>query len=225
MGLGICCKNSPREEEEHSNEMKNGILPSLEKKGEDFEKENNSDPRILSFNLNPKYNKLESMDTDFMNSDQQNSEEIFEIFNNIRSNPNNYLNEAQKYNLYNLISSAVERAENITALIKNPFFDLFFDKCVKASPKSKEDILKNIEKENLFKDYDKVLYIMEGNKEKMDECVWNLIKSCADNGEDILAKDIDYLVITTMSLDDKNKFLSYFLFLSKIKANSGNESI
>jgi hypothetical protein len=59
----------------------------------------------------------------------------------------------------------------------------------------------------------------------MDECVWNLIKYCADNGQDILAKDIDYLVITTMALDDVNKFLSYFLFLSKNKENSRNDSI
>ena len=225
MGFGMCCKSSPKEEEEQSNEMKDGIIPSLEKKEEEVELENNTESKIFSYNLNPKYYKLESMDTDFINSDQQKSEEIFEIFNNIRNNPNNYITEAQKYNLYNIISSAIERAGNTKILIKNPFFDLFFDKCVKASPKSKEDIIKNIEKENVFKDYEKTLYIMEGNKEKMDECVWNLIKYCADNGQDILAKDIDYLVITTMALDDVNKFLSYFLFLSKNKENSRNDSI
>ena len=221
----MCCKTTPKEEEEHSNEMKDGIIPSIEKKEEEMELDNNTDARIFSYNLNPKYYKLDSMETEFINSDQKKSEEIFEIFNNIRNNPNNYITEAQKYDLYNIITSAIERAGYIKSLIKNPFFDLFFDKCVKASPKSKEDILKNIEKENLFKDFEKILYIMDGNKEKMDECVWNLIKYCADNGQDILGKDIDYLVITTMTLNDDNKFLSYFLFLSKIKENNQNESI
>ena len=215
MGISFCCNK----EEDKSSEMRDGILPSLEKKEEidEKEEENISDFRISSYNFNSKYYKLESMDTEFINSDQQKSEEIFEIFNNIRNNPQNYITEAQKYNLYQIISSAIERSRNIKNLIKNPFFDLFFDKCVKASPKSKEDILKNIEKENLFKNYEKILYIMKGNKEKMSECVWNLLKNCANNGEDIIAKDIDYLVISTMTLEDRNKFLCYFLFLSRNK--------
>ena len=92
---------------------------------------------------------------------------------------------------------------------------------MKASPESKEDILNNIEKEKLFKNYEKNLFIEEGNNEIPGECVWNLIKNCENIGVDILGKEVDYLVITTVSLDDKNGFLGYFLFLSKFKENSG----
>ena len=69
----------------------------------------------------------------------------------------------------------------------------------------------------MFTDYEKILYITEGNKDKLEECVWNLIKNCANNGVEILEKDIDYLVISTMTLREQNKFLCYFLFLSKLR--------
>ena len=201
--------------------MENGKF-SYEKEKEE---NNNKIIRTPSPNINQKYNKLGGLDTEFINLEQKRCEEIFDIFNNIRSNPQNYLTEAKKYNADKEISSAIDKKENIKNLIKNPFFDLFFDKCVKASPKSDKEIIKNIEKENLFKDYEKKLYIIEGNKEKMDECVWNLIKNCANDNEDILTKDIDHLVISTMTLEDGNKFLCYFLFLSKTKENSNIDNI
>ena len=215
MGIRICCKNSPKEEEA-TNEMRDGMIPSLDNKDEE-EDENNNGLKISSYNFNENYYNIESLNTEFINADQQKSEEIFDIFNNIRNNPQNYVIDSKNYNLYQVITSASEKSKNIKNLIKNPFFDLFFDKCVKASPKSKKNILKNIEKEKLFTDYEKNLYITEGNKDKLEECVWNLIKNCANNGVEILEKDIDYLVISTMTLREQNKFLCYFLFLSKLR--------
>ena len=82
-----------------------------------------------------------------------------------------------------------------------------------------------LKKEKLFNDYEKNIYIVEGNKEKTEECVWNLIKICANNGIEILEKDIDYLVISTMTLKEQNKFLCYFLFLSKMKDISKSDNI
>ena len=211
MGIGICCKNIIKEE---TNEMKDGVIPSLE----DKEVENIKDLKLSSYNINQNYNKKETIDFEFINKDQQKNEEIFLYFNNLRNNPKNYLSEAQKYNLYQLIYSFAQKNKegNIKNLIKNPFFDLLFDKCVKLSPNSKENILKKLEKEKLFNNYEKKLYIIEGNKEKAEECVWNLIKICSEEGEDILSKNLDYLVISIISLeDDNNSFLCYFLFLSK----------
>ena len=138
-------------------------------------------------------------------------------------NPQNYLTEGQKHGLQKIISTAAEKAVegNINNLIKNPYYDLLFDKCVKASPESKEEILKNIDKEDMsslnknfsFKNYEKNLYMILGDGKKQGDCVWNLLK---ENGN-ILWKDIDYLVITTMTLEDSNNIMCYFLFLSKNK--------
>ena len=219
MGLGICCRNSPVSEEDNLNEMKNGILPN---NPQNQIQENNIDLKLSSsFNFISKNNKKETIDTDYLNTDQQKSELIFLYFNNLRNNPLNYLSEAEKYNLSQIISTASEKAKknNIKNLIKNPFYDLSFDKCVKDSPESEENILNNIEKENLFKNYEKKLYIIEGNTDNVEECIWQLIKKCYDNGDEILTKKIDYLVLTTITSDDNTKFFGYFLFLSTIKEN------
>ena len=219
MGIGICCRNSPVTEESNLNEMRNGIIPNIDNLQE---KNNNIDLKMSSsYNFVNKNNKKETIDSDYINSDQQKSEQIFLFFNNLRNNPLNYLSEAEKYNLSEIISTANEKSKknNFTNLIKNPFYDLFFDKCVKTSPESEENILNNIEKENLFKNYEKKLYIIEGNTDNVEECVWQLIKKCYDNGDEILTKKIDYLVLTTITSDDNTKFFGYFLFLSTIKEN------
>ena len=219
MGIGICCRNSPVTEESNLNEMRNGIIPNIDNLQE---KNNNIDLKMSSsYNFLNKNNKKETIDSDYINSDQQKSEQIFLFFNNLRNNPLNYLSEAEKYNLSEIISTANEKSKknNFTNLIKNPFYDLFFDKCVKTSPESEENILNNIEKENLFKNYEKKLYIIEGNTDNVEECIWQLIKKCYDNGDEILTKKIDYLVLTTITSDDNTKFFGYFLFLSTIKEN------
>ena len=219
MGIGICCRNSPVTEESNLNEMRNGIIPNIDNLQE---KNNNIDLKMSSsYNFMNKNNKKETIDSDYINSDQQKSEQIFLFFNNLRNNPLNYLSEAEKYNLSEIISTANEKSKknNFTNLIKNPFYDLFFDKCVKTSPESEENILNNIEKENLFKNYEKKLYIIEGNTDNVEECIWQLIKKCYDNGDEILTKKIDYLVLTTITSDDNTKFFGYFLFLSTIKEN------
>ena len=219
MGIGICCRNSPVTEESNLNEMRNGIIPDIDNLQE---KNNNIDLKMSSsYNFVSKNNKKGTIDSDYINSDQQKSEQIFLFFNNLRNNPLNYLSEAEKYNLSEIISTANEKSKknNFTNLIKNPFYDLFFDKCVKTSPESEENILNNIEKENLFKNYEKKLYIIEGNTDNVEECIWQLIKKCYDNGDEILTKKIDYLVLTTITSDDNTKFFGYFLFLSTIKEN------
>ena len=223
MGIGICCRNTPLTEENNFNEMKDGIVPKMD----NHIPENNIDLKMSSsYNFISKENKRDTIESDYTNSDQQKSEKIFLFFNNLRNNPINYLSEAQKYNLNQILLTANEKIKNkknIKNLIKNPFYDLFFEKSLKSSLESEENILSNIDKENLFTNYEKKLYIIEGNSENVEECVWLLIKKCYDNGDEILTKNIDYLVLTSISNDDNKKFLCYFLFLSSGKNSTINE--
>ena len=45
------------------------------------------------------------------------------------------------------------------------------------------------------------------------------------NVEKVVSNHIDYLVIDIMNLDDNNKFLGYFLFLSRIKEKNEKNNI
>ena len=233
--MGNCC-NSHQKEIEENKEMKDGIFPKLEnteEEDEKVEKKENGNQNEKDENNNLKENEKEikktlynfsqnylqdSMDSDFITSEQKISEEIFNVCVDIRNNPQNYLSEGEKNGLQNTISIAAEKAVegNIQNIISNPFYQLFFDNCVKSSPNSKEDILKSFEREEKLKNHEKALYMILGNSKKPKDCVWSLLKNSENNGE-ILWKDIDYLLISTMFLEETKNFLCYFLFLYKEK--------
>ena len=230
--MGSCC-NSHQKEGEENKEMKDGIFPKIENTVEVDEKEEKKETENENQNENLKekdkdvkkslYNfsqnyQQDSMDSEFITSEQKIGEEIFDFFNDIRNNPQNYLSEGQKNGLQNTISIAAEKAVegNIQNIISNPFYQLFFDNCVKSSPNSKEDILKSFEREEKLKNHEKALYMILGNSKKPKDCVWSLLKNSENNGE-ILWKDIDYLLISTMFLEETKNFLCYFLFLYKEK--------
>ena len=222
--MGNCCNYKAKEEEDQNNEMKDGIIPKFETAGDEIDDEGKKDGEEKKdnnikkpfYNFSQNYNQQESMDSDFINAEQKQSEDIFNFFCELRNNPQNHLSEAQKYGLQKIISTATEKAieGDIKSLIRNSFFELYFDKCVKTSPQSKENILQSLEKEEKLKIYEKKLYMIEGDSQKPEDCVWNLLKNSENEG-DILWKDIDYLLITIMVLEDKKKFLCYFLFLTK----------
>ena len=193
--MGNCCNSQPKENEE----MKDGIFPKIDNTEEEDEKnekkeeekenqneyvketenDNEKDKKKSLYNFSQNYYQQDSMDSEFINSDQKKCEDIFNFFNDLRLNPQNYLSEAQKYGLQKIISAAAEKAVegNVKNLIKNSFYELYLDKCVKASPESKEKILQSMEEEEKLKDYEKKLYMIEGDGQKPGDCVWNLLKN------------------------------------------------
>ena len=229
--MGSCCSTHQKEIEENK-EMKDGIFPKLENTVEEDEKEEKKETEKENENMNNMnenkkevkkslYNfsqnyQQDSMDSDFINSEQKISEEIYDYFNDIRNNPQNYLSEGQKNGLQNVISTAAEKAVegNIQNILKNPHLEMVFDNCVKTNRDSKEEILKSFEKEEKVKNREKALYMILGNSNKPKDCVWSLLKTSENNGE-ILWKDIEYLLVSTMFLEETKNILCYFLFLSK----------
>ena len=216
--MGNCCNN--RSKEEQNNEMKDGIFPNYYNiEDEDvIDEGKNEDGKGFKkslFNFSHNYYQQDSMDSEFINADQKKSEEIFNYFNDVRNNPQNYLSEAQKYGLQKVISTATEKAVegNIKSLIKNTFFELYFDKLVKATPQSKGDLIKILEKEEILKDYEKKLYMVFGDVQNIGGFVWDLLKS--NENDELLWKHVDYLVISVMFLEDKKNIWAYFLFLNK----------
>ena len=235
--MGSCCSSHQQEIEENK-EMKDGIFPKLENTVEEDEKEEKKETEKENENMNNMnenkkevkkslYNfsqnyQQDSMDSDFINSEQKISEEIYDYFNDIRNNPQNYLSEGQKNGLQNVISTAAEKAVegNIQNILKNPHLEMVFDNCVKTNRDSKEEILKSFEKEEKVKNREKALYMILGNSNKPKDCVWSLLKTSENNGE-ILWKDIEYLLVSTMFLEETKNILCYFLFI--FSAKNSNE--
>ena len=212
-----CC-----ESEAQNYDMIDGTLPKMDLDGknndieEDIKLKNRKKDSQKNFN-NYNINQY-TEDSDCISSDQQRNEEIFDFFNDLRNNPQNYLSEAEKYNLADIISSARDRiiSENVNNLIENPFFDLFLDAFVEKTPFSKEDILNNIDNNEQLKVYKKNLYCIETPFERPNESVWNLLTENKDKAlDDILYKKIDYFIVSSMYIPDKKILMVYFLFLKK----------
>ena len=214
--MGCKCCNAG----EDNNEMIDGNIPEKnlniesDENGEDI-RSSSRNKDFLKFNNNFECNTDES---ECLTSDQKRNEDIFDYFNDLRSNPQNYITEAEKYNLKDIITSAKELlvSESFNILIKNPFYNLFFDTCVKKTPYSKEDILNNIEKYEQFKNYKKSLYMIEASIERPYESVWNLLTENKDKAiDEILYRKIDYFIVSSLSIPEKKIIIVYFLFIDK----------
>ena len=216
------CKNTCCNGGEQNNEMVDGNLPEqdLNNENKEFQKDIKLKSKKKEFESNNNYNTLkqETVSSECF-TDQKRNEEIFDFFNNLRNNPQNYKNEAEKYNLNDIISSAIERrsSDNFNTLIKNPFLNLFLDTYIKQTPYSKENILENIENNEQLKIYKKDLYVTESSNDNIQECVWNLLKENKDKAlDEILYRHIDYFIVSTFCIPDSKITRAYFLYLKKV---------
>ena len=198
--------------------MLNGILPITDKRKNLVNKEMNEKTDDFDILFDDDNNNIS-------NDEEYRNDEIYDFFNDLRANPQNYLNQAQKYDLYDIISAAKDRVNenNVDKLIKTSFMSIRFDEFVKRTPFSKNKILKNIDDDVIIQKYIKKLYIVESSSDNPIECVWNLIKENRDIAlNEILYNNPDYFVISTYYLKDENKIRAYFLFLKKNRKKQNN---
>ena len=161
---------------------------------------------------------LKTDNTECISLDQDRSSEIFDFFNELRNFPQRYIEESKKYDLENIILSAEirQKSGNINILIKNPFFNLFFDTFVQKYPYSKENIMESLNNDKNIDNYKKNLYCSKAPIENPKECIWNLLKENKDIAlDEILYKKVDYFIVSNISTLEKKTILAYFLFLKK----------
>ena len=161
-------------------------------------------------------NVKETLDSEYLNLIQERNNDIFDFFIDLRSNPNDYIEESKNYDLNDIISEAYNNKlyENKLLLIQNVFFNLFLDTCIKKFPDSKDNILIELEKYEQLKDYEKNLYIVKASFENPKDFVWYLLKENKENAlNEILYKNHDVLVVSSDTIFDE--IIVYFLFLKK----------
>ena len=161
-------------------------------------------------------NIKETVDSEYLNLIQERNNDIFDFFIDLRSNPNDYIEESKNYDLDDIISEAYNNKlyENKLLLIQNVFFNLFLDTCIKKFPDSRDNILFELEKYEQLKDYEKNIYIVKASFENPKDFVWYLLKENKENAlNEILYKNYDVLVVSSDTISDES--IVYFLFLKK----------
>ena len=167
-------------------------------------------------NIEKVNNAKETLDSEYLNLIQERNNDIFEFFLDLRSNPNNYIEEAKNYDLDDIITEAYNNKlyENKRMLIQNISYNLFLDSSIKKFPDSKDSILFELENYTQLKDYEKNLYIVKAAFDDPKDYVWYLLKENKENAlNEILYKNHDFLVVSNDSISDE--IIVYFLFLKK----------
>ena len=167
-------------------------------------------------NIEKVNNAKETLDSEYLNLIQERNNDIFEFFLDLRSNPNNYIEEAKNYDLDDIITEAYNNKlyENKRMLIQNISYSLFLDASIKKFPDSKDSILFELENYTQLKDCEKNLYIVKAAFDDPKDYVWYLLKENKENAlNEILYKNHDFLVVSNDSISDE--IIVYFLFLKK----------
>ena len=167
-------------------------------------------------NIEKVNNAKETLDSEYLNLIQERNNDIFEFFLDLRSNPNNYIEESKNYDLDDIITEAYNNKlyENKRMLLQNISYNLFLDSSIKKFPDSKDSILFELENYTQLKDYEKNLYIVKAAFDDPKDYVWYLLKENKENAlNEILYKNHDFLVVSNDSISDE--IIVYFLFLKK----------
>ena len=181
---------------------------------EDKKNEKKEEKKITNYQTTAGYNSDISSD---ISTIQELYESIFEYFNDIRTNPEKYERIAEDHDVGDIIQRIINKP--CSNLIINSFYNLllsYYINNITSDGEDNKNLLEEIEKEEQIKNFNKSLFLIEGDKNNSNEVVWKLIENNKDNAyETFFSNKIDFLVISCKKAPEKNKFKCYFLFLSK----------
>lgn len=190
------------------NNLNNSLLLKKQEKNKDIKLINKND---LSINDQEKSKQCNSS---ILSMIQDLCDSIFDYFNEIRTNPKDFMEEAKKHGIEDIFQ-AIINSKNPCKLVENSSFNLL-SSCNSKDEEDNKKILEMIEKEKTISKYNKKLFVFEGEINNQKEALWNLIeKNKSIAYETFFSNNIEYLAISCKIKDDNNKFKCYFLLLSK----------
>ena len=165
-----------------------------------------------------KPSRKSSYDPSMISQLQEQAESIFEYFEELRTNSEDYEKDAEEHQLSELFQK-VQNSENACkALILNSFLNLLFNSYVNtySGEANNDKLIKALEKEEKMKDYNQKLFSVEADINKPNEVIWKLIQDNKDIAyETFFFNDIDYLLVSCVQIPESKNYRSYFLFLKK----------
>ena len=164
------------------------------------------------------YKKIISYDSSLISKIQNQTESIFDYFNDLRTEPDNYERDAEAYGFSNIIQKIKNSDIPCNNLIINSFYNLLLSSYINNYFEEKNDelLIKAIENEEKFNNFNKNLFSVEADINKPNEVVWKLIEKNKDIAyETFFKNNFEYLIISCHQIPDNENFKCYFLLLSK----------
>ena len=167
---------------------------------------------------NKNIRKIISYDSSLLSKLQEQTESIFEYFEELRTNPGDHQKDAEQHELSELLQK-VQNSENpCKTIILNSFLNLLFNSYVNSynGDDNNNNLIDALEKDDKLKDYNQQLFSVETDISKPNEVIWKLIEDNKDIAyETFFFNDIEYLLISCVKIPESENFRSYFLFLTK----------
>ena len=162
--------------------------------------------------------KMISYDSTLLSQLQEQTENIFEYFEELRTNPGDHQQDAEQHELSELLQK-VQNSENACkTLILNSFLNLLFNSYVNSynGDDNNDNLIDALEKDEKLKDFNQQLFSVDCDISKPKEIIWKLIEDNKDIAyETFFFNDIEYLLISCVQIPESENFRSYFLFLTK----------
>ena len=221
--MGSCgCDCQKRENTQY--EMFEGSLPEKKSSTEEDTKNQHEvifiPERVMNENkLKKNYlNQIITLETEFVSKNQERNEFIFDFFNQLRLNPEKFINESKKYELSELIQNVIDNNLHINncCLIKNPFMYIFLEEVINKTNGNKDEIMNKLTEESRIRNYDKQLYIVKTSENDPKETIWLLLKENKNIAlKEFFKKKMDYFVVSSQLNDEKHSIVAYFLILKR----------
>ena len=244
-GCNCKCLLKGREED---NEMINGSLPGIYKRSKkkkdineiknintdenynyinkkennsnSFEKDNDTSIKIKNkVGMSRNQQNVLQYNTSVLSMIQDLCDSIFEYLNEIRAYPEDFEEEAQKYDLVDIIqkvkNSPIRCKNIIVSQTFNSLLTSFVNEYVDED-ENYEKLLEALDNEEKIKNYNKNLLVFDGEINNQKDAVWNLIEDNRNTAYEIFfSNDVEFFVISCQIIDDFKNFKCFLLVLLK----------
>jgi hypothetical protein len=194
-----------------------GNKSELSNEEEDINNLKNKNGNIVK-SRNNNFRKIISYDSSLLSQLQEQTESIFEYFEELRTNPEDYQKDAEEHQLTELLQK-VQNSENACkTMILNSFLNLLFNSYVNNynGDDNYDNLIEALENDEKLRDYNQKLYTVEADISKPNEVIWKLIEDNKDIAyETFFFSDFEYVLISCVQIPESKNFRSYFLFLTK----------
>ena len=162
--------------------------------------------------------RIITYDSSAISKIQELNESIFDYFKDIRVEPGNFEKMSEEHGVLDIIQKVINASSPCNSLIYNTYYSLLLAQYINNYTSEGEDInqlLEQIEKEEQIKNFNKKLFVIDGDVNDPTEVVWKLIENNKNIAfETFFTSSIESLVISCQ-MTSKQNFKCYFLFLSK----------
>ena len=238
--MGGCNCNCLLKNQEADNEMLNGSLPGIHKRvkkkddkdeikniNTEFDDNNNEekDKDLDKLEINNKNGvsrnpqKILQYNSSVLSMIQDLCDSIFDYFNEIRTNPEDFEEIADEYDVGDIIQRIINASKQCKNLIANSTFNLLLSSYINDNVDDEEGhkkLIEALDKEEKIQNYSKDLLVFEGEINNQKEAIWTLIENNKDIAyETFFTNDIEFIVISCDVKDEYKKFKCYLLILSK----------